>query len=141
MRRKKTTWRVRTHGAYAAAYVGKDARRPVAYCAPSAQAARARAAGYEDIARASAVAKGATCQEAKKAAQKLAVAKAAKCPLYFNRYEGNGTGGAIVEVRGRTSRVVARRGDGAAVIREIDRLTRKNCPKGTVLTPAERKIR
>jgi hypothetical protein len=130
-------------GTYAYAGVGKRGPGAIAYCAPSKAAAEGNAR-YGMLASTSAcvaIASGATCAEAKKAAKKAANAKCKPCRFFdIDRQLSQGDKWAIVERTRDGNAFVGMFDRGRATVEEIDRLSKLYCPHGFDFTPEENAI-
>jgi len=130
-----------TRGNYAYAGITRGGGSAIAYCARSKDEALAQARrGLISYTSACvAIAKGETCNDAKKAAKRTANAKCKPCRFFKTDYNtGNPDLWNVVEVqRGGVQRFVSQHPKGKPTMDEIDRLSKQHCPRGTDLTPEE----
>lgn len=125
-------------GNYAYAYVGKNGPGAGAYCTPTKAHAVAGARGLESIAICTAVAKGANCADAKKAAKRAATAKCKPCRFFDVDYRtGREDKWAVVERTPKGRVFVGLFDRGRAAMEEVDRLARLHCPRGLTPTAEE----
>lgn len=131
-------------GEYAYAYVGKNRPGAIAYCSRTREGAMGGAYGHvaSTIATCGAIAKGASCADAKKNAKKAAVAKCKPC-RYFDISYGP-VGSEQWEVVEHTRKGTVSHGmfpKGKPTVDEINRLVRKHCPQGLKPTDEELGLR
>jgi len=130
-----------TRGNYAFAGVGRDGGGAIAYCARSKDEAlaQARLGMLSRTSACVAIAKGETCNDAKKAAKRAATAKCKPCRFFTTDYNtGNPDLWNVVEVqRGGARRFVSQHPRGKPTMDEVDRLSKRYCPHGFDLTPEE----
>jgi hypothetical protein len=126
---------------WASASVGKDQRGngALAYCAPTKAHAAARARGGLGIELCTAIGKGETCNDAKKAAKKRVSEKCKPCSKRYaiDYNTGDPEKWAVVEIGSGSKRVVSVHARGRATTEEADRLSRAACPNGLVPTAEE----